>query len=58
LTGDRIGAIGSLFTGIRTAVKGPELEKRNRELKSSMGDVISFSGYEHTRWPLTCLSSE
>jgi len=44
LSGNVEGALGSLITGVKTFLNGDEVLKKAQQTKSSMGDVIMFSG--------------
>ncbi|KAJ1908590.1 Ca(2+)-dependent cysteine protease [Tieghemiomyces parasiticus] len=49
LSGDVLSASKSIFSGLKTAVTGSKIQERQKQLKSSMGDVIMFSGCEDSQ---------
>ncbi|KAJ1929042.1 Ca(2+)-dependent cysteine protease [Tieghemiomyces parasiticus] len=44
LAGDVMSAGKSIFSGLKTAVNGAKIQNKQKQLKSSMADVIMFSG--------------
>ncbi|KAJ1971796.1 Ca(2+)-dependent cysteine protease, partial [Dimargaris verticillata] len=44
LSGDILTAGKSVFSGLKTMVSGTKIQKRQKDLKSTVGDVIMFSG--------------
>ncbi|KAJ1976182.1 Ca(2+)-dependent cysteine protease, partial [Dimargaris xerosporica] len=44
LSGDILTAGKSVFSGLKTMVSGSKIQKRQKDLKGTMGDVIMFSG--------------
>ncbi|RKP39987.1 p20 subunit of caspase [Dimargaris cristalligena] len=44
MSGDIMSAGRSVFSGLKAMVNGPKIQQRQVALKSSMGDVIMFSG--------------
>ncbi|KAJ1985097.1 Ca(2+)-dependent cysteine protease [Dimargaris cristalligena] len=49
LSGDLLSAGRSVFSGLKALVAGPKIQRRQEQLKCSLGDVIMFSGCDDTQ---------